>query len=158
MDPNFTPIARNEELVVQEMPGEVLVYDIRTNQAHCLNTTAAFIWKNCTGANSIRDIEQLLMAEHGTGLDADLVKLGVEDLASRDLLSAAPPASGLNRRDVIKRIGMASVIAIPVIASLAAPKSALASTSCTCQNSGQCVTQGSCPSTTNCNTNSVCAP
>src|SRR5437763_12082096 len=105
MDPNFTPIARNEELVVQEMPGEVLVYDIRTNQAHCLNTTAAFIWKNCTGANTLRDIEQMLVTKHGTGLDADFVKLGVNELAERDLLAAAPPASGLDRREVIKRIG-----------------------------------------------------
>jgi len=158
MDPNFTPIARNEELVVQEMPGEVLVYDIRTNQAHCLNTTAAFIWKNCTGKNSLRDIERLLMAEHGAGIDADLVKVGVEDLAKCDLLNAAPPVSGLDRREVIKRIGLASVIAIPVIASLAAPRGALASVSCTCQTAANCVGQTSCPSQVNCNSNGICAP
>ncbi len=48
------PIARKEGLVIQEMPEEVLVYDLDTNKAHCLNQTAAFVWKSCDGKNSIR--------------------------------------------------------------------------------------------------------
>lgn len=37
------PLARSEGLVIQEMPDEVLVYDLETNKAHCLNETAAFV-------------------------------------------------------------------------------------------------------------------
>ena len=38
----LNPIARSNGLVVQEMPDEVLVYDLDSNKAHCLNETAAF--------------------------------------------------------------------------------------------------------------------
>ena len=43
------PVARQEGLVIQEMPDEVLVFDLKTNKAHCLNETAAFVWKACDG-------------------------------------------------------------------------------------------------------------
>jgi len=52
------PVARKEGLVIQEMPDEVLVFDTETNKAHCLNETAAFVWKSCNGTNSVADITQ----------------------------------------------------------------------------------------------------
>ena len=38
------PIARHAGLVIQEMPDEVLVYDMDSNKAHCLNETGS-LWK-----------------------------------------------------------------------------------------------------------------
>jgi hypothetical protein len=60
------PIARIEELVTQEIDGELLVYDVRTNKAHQLTETAAFVWKNCDGTKSIEDIRKIT-AEHFKG-------------------------------------------------------------------------------------------
>ena len=54
-NPN-NPIARQNGLVVQEMPDEVLVYDLDTNKAHCLNGSAALVWKSCDGNNTVADI------------------------------------------------------------------------------------------------------
>ena len=45
MDNSQYPVARKSGLVVQEMPDEVLVYDLNSNKAHCLNQTAASVWK-----------------------------------------------------------------------------------------------------------------
>jgi dTDP-D-glucose 4,6-dehydratase len=50
------PLARQKGLVVQEIPDEVLVYDLDSNKAHCLNKSAAFVWKSCNGSNSVTDI------------------------------------------------------------------------------------------------------
>lgn len=158
MDPKFKPVARTEGLVVQEMPDEVLVYDMKSNQAHCLNTTAAFIWQSCSGTNSVSDIERMLAEKNDVAIDVDLVRLGIDELATRGLINNPAPASGLNRREVIKRIGLASVIAVPVVASLVTPKSAFAATSCACGTPGDCLTQSSCPSTVNCNGLGRCAP
>ena len=47
-----TALARHDELVVQELPDEVLVYDLRKHKAHCLNQTAAFVWNHCNGQAS----------------------------------------------------------------------------------------------------------
>ena len=44
---------------LQEMPDEVLVFDLETNKAHCLNQTAAFVWKACDGVNSVAEIAKL---------------------------------------------------------------------------------------------------
>ena len=56
MNHSQVPVARKENLVIQEMPEEVLVYDMDTNKAHCLNRTAAFVWKSCDGKNSVAPI------------------------------------------------------------------------------------------------------
>lgn len=45
---DFYPIARKTDLVIQEADDEVLIYDLSTNKASCLNKTAAFVWQNCT--------------------------------------------------------------------------------------------------------------
>jgi hypothetical protein len=49
--------------------------------------------------------------------------------------------NGQTRREVIKKIGLASVIALPLVASLAAPSSVLAVVSCptvACTDNSQC--------------------
>jgi hypothetical protein len=122
------PIARNNGLVVQEAAGETLIYDVNSNKAHCLNATAAFVWKVCDGNNSVADINNLMEKEFGTPVHEDLIWLAIDQLGKDNLLEniVESKVSGLSRRDVIKRIGLASVVALPVVASLVAPTSALA--------------------------------
>jgi len=43
--PAQLPLARKDQLIVKEVDDEVLVYDLKTDQAHCLNKTAALVWK-----------------------------------------------------------------------------------------------------------------
>ncbi len=132
------PTARKNGLVVQEMPDEVLVYDLDSNKAHCLNQTAASVWKSCDGKTSVADIAEALAMTAGTKISEDLVWLAIDQLSENNLLEQQVRAdfAGRSRREVIKKIGLASVIAIPVIASLVAPQSALAASSCRC-NGGQ---------------------
>lgn len=145
------PIARKERLVVQEMPNEVLVYDLDSNKAHCLNQTAAFVWKNCDGSKSVADIAASYEKLAGDPMTDDLVWLAVDQLNERNLLEKeiATKFAGQSRRTVLKKIGLASVIALPIIASLTAPTAALAVacsgvvTSCLgCPNGTQCNEDG----------------
>lgn len=154
------PVARKEGLVVQETAEEVLVYDLNNNKAHCLNQTAAFVWKSCNGDNSISEITKLFEKETGAAVQEDFIWLAIDQLNEKNLLTANLPSNfaGRSRREAIKKIGLATVVALPIVASLTAPTSALASTSCACVNPGACITQTTCPSTTNCNGLGVCAP
>lgn len=152
------PKARTENLVINDLPDETLVYDLNSNEAHCLNNTAAFVWKNCDGTNSPSDISAMIAKEFGAQVPDDFVWLALDQLNSNGLLTENTGVAKQNRREVIKKIGLASVIALPIIASMAAPKSALAATSCACVNPGACLTQTACPSTTNCNGSGICAP
>ncbi len=147
------PVARKEGLVIQEMPDEVLVFDTETNKAHCLNETAAFVWKSCNGTNSVADITQSFGNQSGKPVDENLVWLAIDQLNENNLLAENLQAdfNGQSRREVIKKIGLAAVIALPIVSSLVAPTAALAvacsgtdNTPCTGNNNpGRCC-GGSC--------------
>jgi hypothetical protein len=160
MKSSQVPVARKEGLVVQETTEEVLVYDLVSNKAHCLNQTAAFVWKSCDGNNSISEITKLFEKESGAVVHEDLIWLAIDQLSDKNLLEAEVAAEfgGSTRREVIKKIGLATVVALPIVASLTAPTSALASTSCACVGPGACLTQTTCPNTMNCNGSGICAP
>ena len=160
MKSSQVPVARKDGLVIQETTEEVLVYDLNSNKAHCLNQTAAFVWKSCNGNNSIPEITRLFEKEIGSSVQEDLIWLAIDQLNEKNLLEAEIKSefAGRSRRDVIKKIGLATVVALPIVASLTAPTSALASTSCACVNPGACITQTTCPSTVNCNGSGICAP
>lgn len=162
MQNNYVPAARSENIVIQEMPpgedgpAELLVYDLTNNRAHCLNETAATIWKNCDGTSTIKEI-----AQNFSGTESeDLVWLGIDQLSKENLLveEYRPVTDRPNRREIIKKVGIASVIAIPVVASLAAPSSVMAAGSCSCTDNLSCAPQATCPSTANCNPSGQCAP
>ena len=127
MDNSQFPVARKTGLVVQEVPDEVLVYDLEQNKAHCLNRTAALVWRSCDGKNSVSDIAGLVALEMGSAVNDDFVWLALDQLTESGLLdNDIKPFFGQGRRDAIKKIGMASMVALPVIASLVAPSSAMA--------------------------------
>lgn len=140
------PTARTAGLVVQEVPDEVLVYDLERERAHCLNQTAAMVWRACDGNTSVKEIGHVIGSKTGHPVSDDLVWLAIDQLNEHDLLTAEikPKFAGESRREVLKKIGLASMIALPIIASLAAPQSVLANVSCVCDDVSDCAL-GPCP-------------
>ncbi|MCS6874438.1 MAG: PqqD family protein [Pyrinomonadaceae bacterium] len=124
------PLSRRNNLVTQEIGKEVLVYDLENNKAHCLTETAAFIWKNCNGENTISDLKNLIEKEFKASITEDFVWLAIDQLNREELLQEKLPVRGITRREVLKRIGAAAMIALPIVASLTVPDTALASTTC----------------------------
>ena len=157
-----SPMARTDELVIRDLPEETLIYDYRTFKAFCLNQTASLIWKNCNGRNEPADIAALLEKQFQTTVPEDLVWLAIKQLSAGNLLEEQPSllkrARGVSRREVIRRIGLTSAIALPVVFSLVAPMPTMAASGCVCNTPGDCLTQTACPSMTNCNPSKQCAP
>jgi hypothetical protein len=129
------PRARKENLIVKEVDGEVLVYDLTTDKAHCLNNTSALVWSHCDGRNSVSDISQLLAAETKTEANDAIVWLALDEFQKFNLLEGAPisPAylSGMSRRQWVRNVGLAA-LALPVIMSIAAPTPAQSASQCAC--------------------------
>ena len=143
------PAARHDGLVIRELPGEVLVYDDESSEAHCLNETAASVWKQCDGRTSVPDIAAKLSATAGTEVDEDVVWLALEDLWKRDLLVGEPAPTdeaAMSRSQLLRRTGIAAAVAIPVVMSVVAPTAAHAAS---CIPSGQPCSSGQtcCPNT-----------
>ena len=154
MENTFKPLAKKENIVVQDAENEVLVYDLNTNQAHCLNSTAAFVWQACDGKSSVDSISAALAEKSGKQVPQEIVWMAIEQLQEKDLVEMTSIPVGTSRREAIKKAGLAAMIALPIVASLSAPKSVMASTSCICNTVADCAPQPGCP-TTSC-TGGVC--
>lgn len=159
MNTSDFPNARKKGLVVQEVPNEVLIYDLETDKAHCLNETAAAVWRFCDGKTPVQQIARAVGRELGREVSDHLVWLAIDQLSEHRLLEREVKTAftGQSRREALKKIGLASMVALPIIASLAAPRSVLANVSCSCESDLQCANT-SCPSRI-CNTGQgLCVP
>jgi len=141
------PLARTEKLIIKEIDDEVLVYDLVSDKAHCLNHTAALVWKHCDGNKSVSQIAASLTDDIGKPVDEKIVWLALDDLNKFDLLQTAPirplAFGGLNRRQMIRAASVAA-IALPVVVSIIAPTPAMAASPCsagdTCNTPADCCT------------------
>ena len=143
-------MARTDGLVVEDVGDEVLVYDQRNDQAHCLSRDAAMVWRVCDGRTSPAELATAL------SLEVETVDRAIAELESCGLFDHGPVA-GITRRQAtakMAKVGVAAASA-PMIYSIMAPTPALAasqnfclSLSCTnpadpttcCQTTGGCGT------------------
>lgn len=126
------PRMRVEHLVVDELKDEVLVYDLDRHQAHCLNQTAALVWKACDGRRTPAAIAAHLNRQSEKTFDEELVWLALGQLRKLRLLDeqfALPPRfAGMSRRQMIRKLGIAAAVGVPLITSIVAPTAAEAAT------------------------------
>lgn len=132
------PFARNTDVVMQELDGEILIYDSKTHKAYNLNETSAIVYTACNGKTSFDELKN----KHN--FTDDLIFLALDELRKENLLkednSYKSPFAGISRREVIKKVALGSLIALPVILALTVPKAihaqsvvCIAQSSCTCQ-------------------------
>ena len=140
------PNARKEGLVVRELADEVLVYDTKSDKAHCLNKTAALIWHHCDGRSSVSQIANSVSLQLNAPVDEQMVWFALDQLSKDHLLEekVSMPAlmSGMSRRQMVRTLGIATVVAVPLVTSIVAPTPAQAATclppGSACTSSAQC--------------------
>lgn len=181
------PVSRNANIVVQQLEDEVLIYDLNVDNAFCLNRTTALVFQYADGTNTAGEISDLMSTSLKTLVSEDIVHLALSELDKHGLLEnylrGKNHFSGLSRREVIRKVGLASMVALPLVTSIVAPGVTAAASciafaapcagggccpgslctvinicTCNCSSPGDCLVQTSCPSTLNCNGAGVCAP
>ncbi len=119
------PISRKTNLVVQKMDKEVLIYDLSINKAFCLNETSAIIWEICDGDKSIAEIRDHISKKLNETANEELVWLALEQLKKENLIENTNHIENkfteISRREIIKKVGLGTMIALPVVASVIAP-------------------------------------
>lgn len=130
----IVPAARKDGLVIQGVEGELLIYDTKSHRAHCLNRTAALVWKYCDGERTLEEVARKVEAEMSMKVSSEVVRLAIEQLEKRKLLEASSVlpdgAARISRRELARRLGIAAAAAtLPLITSIDAP-AALQATSC----------------------------
>jgi len=125
-----TPRARVARLVIRELHDEVLIYDLETNKAHCLNHTAALVWKLCDGRRTVAQLRELIEKDVGVALPEEAIWLALDQLAEFNLLTArvSKPSrlAGISRRHLIRSLGIAATLSAPLITSIVVPTPAMA--------------------------------
>jgi hypothetical protein len=154
------PLRRSEDLIVETVEDELLVYDRVNQRAHCLSATAARVWKACDGSNDLTAISAHL------SLPLELVREAVEELAASELLdqglelvtvgSGNGNGRAITRRELAARSAKvgAAAASVPLIVSLAVPTPAAAAS----PTLAQCLayTDGDCGTNSVCNTIAGC--
>jgi hypothetical protein len=115
-------------LVIRELDDETLVYDTERDEAHCLNQTAALVWKHCDGKTTAREAVQSLQSTLGVPVDTDIIWLAVKQLQRFHLVEGSQKSPSVSRRALVLKYAPAA-LALPVIMSITAPTPA-ATASC----------------------------
>ena len=129
-----TSLVRKNDIVIQELDDELLIYDLKTNKALSLNETAALVWQLSTGDKTISDIAKIATQKLNIAFSEELVWLALGQLKKENLLENGLDITisygGKTRREVIKQVGLASLVALPIISSIIAPTAVLAQSTC----------------------------
>jgi hypothetical protein len=143
------PQARESGLLVRDLGGECVVYDLDRHEAHCLNPSAAAVFRLCDGDTTVREIAERLAHELDPGVNEDWVEGALDGLSDAHLLQSSPsslppatscPASA-GRRELLRRAGVGAALLVPAVVSMVAPTPAEAANTCVPQASCTAVPQ-----------------
>lgn len=120
------PQIRTTDLIEQGADKELLVYDLQINKAYSLNETSSVVFRACDGTTSFEDLRREYKYSD------DLIYLTLDELKKNNLIEGEynSPFAGMNRREVFRKVGIASMIVLPIVAGLVAPLAANAASVC----------------------------
>jgi len=109
------PLARSEDLLIEEVGDELLVCDPGSNRAHSLNAFAARVWQACDGETTADELVVKLDS------DRDSVAWALAELSDCELLDRNGPViagnGGMTRRDLgLRTAKMGAAVAIISVA------------------------------------------
>lgn len=123
------PLRRDQQLTVQILGEETLVYDERTHRACCLNRISAAVWSRCDGHHTPRDIADGVTRDMEAPVSEEIVLFALGELGRDGLLQPATAATVIDertttRRELIRKLGLSAALLVPVITVLEVPKAA----------------------------------
>ena len=144
------PRARTSRLVTRDLGDELLVYDLERHKAYCLNQVAMQVFRHCDGETTIPDMALRIGNALGMPVDEQAVRLGLVRLEKAHLLDN-PVTQDLHtsRREMLRTLGRAAVVVVPLVTAITVPTSAQAASGCLpmghlCTGPGQCCPPFSC--------------
>jgi Coenzyme PQQ synthesis protein D (PqqD) len=122
-----------QNIIIQQVGDELLLYDEVRHQAFCLNPVCASVWTLCDGENSISAIAQAATSQLNVTVDEQIAMLALQELRRDGLVKPLHEAIAIptiSRRDLVQRLGASAAILIPVVVAIAAPTAAQAYSGC----------------------------
>lgn len=112
------PRTRTENLLERNLKDETLIYDLLIDKAFNLNETLSVVYKACGQSLTFDEIKRRYKYTD------DFIYLALDELKANNLLAEdyISPFADTTRREAIKKVGMATMFALPLITGLVAPK------------------------------------
>ena len=121
------PQTKTENIVVQDVGDEILIYNLILNKAFCLgDETSALVYNACDGKTEFEDFKR----QHN--FPDDLIFFALDELQKQNLIenNYVSPLKRMKRREVIKKLGLATMVVLPIIAAITAPAAVQAASIC----------------------------
>jgi hypothetical protein len=124
------PRAKQAGVLSEPLEDELIVYDPQQKRGHCLNRTAALVWRHADGEHTIDELTAVLRRELDPVADEHLVWHALDQLDAAHLLADPLARSAdemrASRRRFIRKVGLIGVasLLLPVVSSVTAPTSA----------------------------------
>jgi len=134
------PHAR-DDLLLQDVDDELVVYDPRIQKAHCLNRTAAAAFRACDGTASLSSLRRRVSSALDESVDDALLWRALKVLEDAQLLRAPLPRAGRfdpSRRRALRGLALGAAATVPAVWSVLAPTPAYAASK-PCIQAQQCV-------------------
>lgn len=129
------PQARRHNILVQDAGKELLLYDLKTNKAYCLNKTSKIVFEACDGNTDFGEFKRK------NNFTDDLIYFALDEFKRENLLDEIDnfisPLNGMTRREMIRKVGLATMVALPILTSITAPLAAHAASGL---SNGACTT------------------
>ena len=114
--------ARSSDLIAEQVGDELVVYDSRSSEAHCLSPLAAAVFSAADGSRSPEAIAAFVSAKLGDRFEVQHVEMALAELEDRGLVTV-PAVSGISRRSFMQRTAAVggAAFAGTLITSVVAP-------------------------------------
>jgi hypothetical protein len=122
-----------QQISVQQIGRETLVYDGVRHRAFCLNESSGVVWRLADGTRTIAQIGAAAGVELDAEVGEELVIFILDELRGDGLVEAGEEGEvrvGMSRRVMLQRLGVGGAMLLPVIAAIVAPTAAEAYNGC----------------------------
>jgi coenzyme PQQ synthesis protein D (PqqD) len=133
MGSHETPRRTHEQISIQQVGAETLLYDERRHMAFCLNRTSSLIWRLADGGHTIAQISAAVSLELKTAESEELVLFALDELRRDGLIEPCgrpDAAEPISRRALLQRLGVGGAMLLPVVSAIVAPTAAQAYSGC----------------------------
>jgi len=133
MKSRLTPRSRQQDVAVQQVGTELLLYDERRHKAFCLNRSSATIWKLADGRRTVDEICAAASVELKAAPTDEFVLFALEQLRADGLMEPGATTEGMaaiSRRAMLRTLGVSGALLLPMVAAIVAPTAAAAYSGC----------------------------
>jgi len=122
---------QQRKLIARTIGDELLLFDEETSTAHCLNGIGAAMWTACERKGSAASVTDFLRPRW-PDIEEEVVWGSLSKLAAAGLLEETTVLENIStgRRELIRKLGIAAAVALPIVVTSVLVPPAYAAASC----------------------------